>query len=83
MQNKTFSGPYRDTDECSEGYSGPFPFSEPETRNMRDYLVQLRPTPIVAIALHSFSQLWLYSYGDVENHYPPNVKENVSLMNFS
>ena len=83
MQFNVFcSGIYRNTTPCSLTYSGPFPFSEPETRNIRDFVWTLRPPPIVALTLHSYAQYLLYPYGDKVNHYPPNVKEIVSIIKF-
>jgi hypothetical protein len=66
----------RQLDPCEEVYGGPFAFSEPETRNIRDYVLQLNPTPIVALCLHSFSQVWIYPFAF--NQYPANIKEIVS-----
>ena len=61
-----------------DSYSGPFPFSEPESRNICDYVLTLRPTPILALSFHSYGQTWLYPYFNTENNYPKNVDEIVS-----
>ena len=57
---------------------GPKAFSEVEFRNIRDYVQTLEPTPILAHALHSYSQLWLYPYGYAHNALPDNWQEIVS-----
>jgi Zinc carboxypeptidase len=44
-----------------ETYRGPAPFSEPETRAIRDLLIKVHPT--YHISYHSFGQLLLYPFG--------------------
>ena len=66
------------TNKCSDTYMGSKPFSEVEFRNIRDYVLALDPTPILAHCLHSYSQLWLYPYGYAYNELPDNWKEIVS-----
>jgi len=68
------------TDKCRDDYPGPKAFSEVETRNMRDYLLQMRPAPIVSIALHSYSMLWMYPYAYTKAASPDNVQEMVRKM---
>jgi len=75
-----FAESIRQLNHCSASYGGPFAFSEPETKNIRDYVLQLNPTPIVALCLHSFSQYWLYPYGYDQTHVPENVDELVSTL---
>ncbi|TRY74919.1 hypothetical protein TCAL_04987 [Tigriopus californicus] len=62
-------------DKCSDIYPGPEAFSEIETRNIRDYTSSLSPTPVIAKALHSAAELWLYPYGYALDTYPENVDE--------
>ena len=70
-------------DKCSDTYRGPYPFSEVEMRNIRDYLLTLDPVPILATSVHSYGQLYLWPYGYDYNEYPDNYKEIVSLsLNF-
>lgn len=61
---------------------GPEAFSEVEFRNIRDYVQTLEPTPILAHALHSYSQLWLYPYGYAHNALPDNWQEIVRYVYF-
>ena len=67
------------SNKCSDTYKGPQAFSEIEFRNIRDYVVALDPKPILAHALHSYSQLWLYPYGYAHNALPDNWKEIVRM----
>ncbi len=64
--------------KCLETYHGPEAFSEIEMKNIRDYVLALEPTPILALCLHSYSQLWMYPYGYATGVFPDNVKEIVS-----
>jgi len=48
---------------CSDIYGGTGPFSEVETRNVRDAILHLGKRLKIAIDLHSFAQLWLMPYG--------------------
>ncbi|HEX9792343.1 MAG TPA: M14 family metallopeptidase [Planctomycetota bacterium] len=49
------------SDPSSDVYRGPSAFSEPETRACRDRLA-LHP-PGMSISAHTYSDLWLYSWG--------------------
>jgi hypothetical protein len=65
--NRNFAEHWNYDDEGSgtitsdETYRGPAPFSEPETRAIRDLLVKVHPT--YHISYHSFGQLLLYPFG--------------------
>merc|ERR1712241_377170 len=61
--------------KCSETYCGPEAFSEPETRNIRDFVLTLDPVPVLGQCFHSYSQLWLWPYGYDYNVYPENREE--------
>ena len=52
-------------------------------RNIRDYVLDLQPTPILALCLHSYSQLWMYPYGYKTGAVPENVKEIVSFDSYA
>ena len=69
-------------DPCdSEVYMGPNPFSEVELINVRDYLQELSPVPILALAIHSEAQMMLTPYGYTHPPvYPPNIDEIVSCI---
>ena len=48
-------------DPCQQDYRGSAPFSEPETRAIRDY-VQTHPTIVTAVNNHSYGNCWTYPY---------------------
>ena len=56
-----WGGPGSSGDSYSETYRGPSPFSEPESRVVRDFLTDLQPD--VMISYHNYSQLILYPWG--------------------
>lgn len=56
-----WGGPGSSGDTFSEIYRGPSPFSEPETRAVRDFLSQRQPKAL--ISYHNYSQLILYPWG--------------------
>ena len=62
-------------DKCSEIYQGPSVCSEIECKNIRDYVLKLKPVPVLATCLHSYGQYFLWPYGYAKNAYPENYKE--------
>lgn len=56
-----WGGPGSSGDTYSDIYRGPSPFSEPETRAVRDFLEAQEPKAM--ISYHSYSQLILYPWG--------------------
>jgi len=50
----------------SNTYRGSAPFSEPESRALRDYILSV-PNRVVHVDVHSFSQLVLWPYGFTPN----------------
>jgi murein tripeptide amidase MpaA len=67
--------PYTSTDPSSYQYHGPFPFSEPDTRNVL-WLFDEFPRIRWFMDIHSYSQLVLYNWGDDQN------QTNNASMNF-
>jgi len=61
----SFSGPGASATTSSEVYHGPAPFSEPETRALRDWLLA-KPNTVAHIDFHSYSQLVLWPFGDFD-----------------
>ncbi|GAB0095239.1 Zinc carboxypeptidase A 1 [Sergentomyia squamirostris] len=57
---------------CSDTYSGPSAFSEPETLAISNYITNLKDKIHLYLSFHSFSQLIIFPYGHtaepVENH---------------
>ncbi|ELT95841.1 hypothetical protein CAPTEDRAFT_190756 [Capitella teleta] len=50
-------------DPCSSIYAGPYAFSEPETRAVRDFLLTYRSTLVAYISFHSYGQFLLHPWG--------------------
>ena len=67
-----------DQDPCRNGFAGPRAFSEFETQHMRDYLLHLKPAPILVLTLHSYGQFWMHPFGD--GLLPENVHEMVIVI---
>lgn len=61
-----FGWPGSSGDGASEIYRGSEPFSEPETRALRD-LALSEPTLVAHVDWHSYSQLLLYPFGGVQD----------------
>lgn len=53
---------------CSNGYAGPAPFSEIETKSMSEYIKTISDKFYAYIAFHSHAQLLLFPYGHTKNH---------------
>jgi len=55
---------------CAETYSGPGPFSEPESANIRDFVTSIQQNVVSYIMIHSYGQKILYpwSYTAVRVH---------------
>ncbi|VDL70586.1 unnamed protein product [Nippostrongylus brasiliensis] len=64
-------------DPCSEIYQGTGPFSEPETRAVRDAILSKRYRGRVDafITLHTYSQIWIHPYGHRKDSYPGDIQE--------
>lgn len=61
-------------DPCSDTFSGPYAFSEIETKSFAEYLATLRGKIKLYISFHSFSQLLLFPYGHT-GELPPNYDD--------
>ncbi|VDK82401.1 unnamed protein product [Litomosoides sigmodontis] len=62
---------------CSEIYHGSEPFSEPETRAIRDKLlsVEMYGKVDAFITLHTYSQMWIYPYSHQRHAVPNDVND--------
>lgn len=47
---------------CGEGYAGPYPFSEPETRAMRELLTKHQETIKFVYNFHSYGPMYIWPY---------------------
>uniref|UniRef100_A0A7E4VCU7 ShKT domain-containing protein n=1 Tax=Panagrellus redivivus TaxID=6233 RepID=A0A7E4VCU7_PANRE len=68
-------------DPCSEIYQGTGPFSEPESKAVRDAILSSRYRNRVDgfITLHTYSQLWIHPYGHKRDSYPGDVQELLNV----
>ncbi|XP_025076451.1 carboxypeptidase B-like isoform X2 [Pomacea canaliculata] len=57
---------------CSDVFSGNIAFSEPEARNMRDWLQRNKGRAAAYLTLHSYGQYVLYPYGTCDNRVADN-----------
>ena len=65
------------TNICSESYSGPTYFSEPETIGLKRFLENSEIEFIAYLSFHSYGQYWLYPWG-YESDYPEDYYDLVS-----
>ncbi|VDD95629.1 unnamed protein product, partial [Enterobius vermicularis] len=64
-------------DPCSEIYQGTGPFSEPETRAVRDAILSNRYRGRIDafVTLHTYSQIWIHPYGHKKDTYPIDIQD--------
>lgn len=48
---------------CTEIYAGPEPFSEPETRALRDWILANNEHAKLYLAFHSYGEMMLFPWG--------------------
>ncbi|KAL3998934.1 Zinc carboxypeptidase family protein [Acanthocheilonema viteae] len=62
---------------CSEIYHGSKPFSEPETRAIRDKLLSVEMFGKVDafITLHTYSQMWIHPYSHQRHVFPNDIND--------
>ena len=60
-------------------YGGPEPFSEPESKAVANYILQIRSRIKIFFSLHSYSQLWLLPWGYTREQ-PADVQELVKFF---
>lgn len=60
---------------CSQIYAGPKALSEPETRNMANYIMRHKKNMKIYTAIHSYSQMWLSPWGYAKE--VPSDSENL------
>lgn len=69
------------TNLCSEIYQGSKPFSEPETRAIRDKLLspEMLGKVDAFITLHTYSQMWIHPYNHQRHAFPNDVRDLVRI----
>jgi len=63
------------TEPCEEIYQGASPFSEPEAKAVRDFILSHKNDIQAVITMHTYSQIWIHPFGHVRNNYPADVSE--------
>jgi len=63
------------TEPCEEIYQGSAPFSEPESRAVRDFILSHKNDIQAVITMHTYSQIWIHPFGHIRNNYPADVTE--------
>uniref|UniRef100_A0A5S6PZD8 Peptidase_M14 domain-containing protein n=1 Tax=Trichuris muris TaxID=70415 RepID=A0A5S6PZD8_TRIMR len=77
--NFYFGGEGSSNNPCDETYQGPFAFSEPEARAVRDFVLKHKDALKAFIDLHTYSQLWIHPYGHRVGTYPDDVNDLKSV----
>jgi len=67
--NRNWDGPGAGYDP----WGGPYPFSEPETANMRDFLLA-RPTVRVHVDLHGYVPWIMWAWAHIPDHCPDHAR---------
>jgi len=60
---------------CSDIYRGPYPFSEPNTKALSSFILNMKDRIKVFFSLHCYSQMWLTSWGWTDSINPPDHNE--------
>lgn len=82
--NRNFDVAFKSTNypfnnPCSDEFQGPYPFSEPETRAFRDFLLSTEAQRIHAfISFHTHGQLFILPYNYKKRVYPTDYPDLVS-----
>ncbi|ETN75335.1 zinc carboxypeptidase [Necator americanus] len=62
---------------CSDEFQGPFPFSEPESRAVRDFVLsrEIYGRLHALVSMHTHGQLWILPYNHHKRTYPEDFRE--------
>lgn len=63
---------------CHETYGGPNPFSEPETRALRDAMLNVKREIVLVLAVHSHFQSLLYPWGWSKDTQAPDTPDMIA-----
>lgn len=77
-------GHSEDEDEqpCSEVYKGPFPFSEPETQNIKKLVTRERNHLSLVLNFHTYGNLWVQPYNYSKHKNLEYFKLDRHIINF-
>ena len=68
------------SDKCKETYMGEAPFSEPESRGVRNLMQSIKSDVEGFVTLHSYSQIWMYPYGHAKRTKSHDWQDLVTLF---
>lgn len=51
-----------ESDPCAGNFKGDYPFSEPETQAIRDFLIKNKDEIKFVFNFHSYANMWLWPY---------------------
>ncbi|EGT43988.1 hypothetical protein CAEBREN_32183 [Caenorhabditis brenneri] len=68
---------------CSDEFQGPRPFSEPESRAVRDFVMssEIYGRLYALVSMHTHGQLWILPYNYHKRTYPQDFKDLETLAN--
>ncbi|CAI5438406.1 unnamed protein product [Caenorhabditis angaria] len=68
---------------CSDEFQGPYPFSEPESRAVRDFIMssEIYGRLYALVSMHTHGQLWILPYNYQKRTYPQDFKDLETLAN--
>lgn len=70
------------SDPCEDDFRGKYPFSEPETRNIKNF-IKLYPNIVSGINIHTYGNVWIYPF-NYSNDKDNNIlkKKNKLFYNY-
>jgi len=68
MHNYHHTGEGVNSSPCSDIYPGAIGGSEPETQAVSNELIRLGPSLLALVTLHSYGNLWMFSWGNTIDH---------------
>ena len=78
--NRNFGYQWKQNKDCTSGFGhGPEPWSETETRNVRDFILARKGDWVVYDSVHSFSELVLLPWQYSKTEKPENYEELESI----
>ena len=67
LNRNFYTGPVREdeiaTDPCRDNFGGKFPFSEPETIALKNYITGINLRVEYYISFHAFGQMLMFPFG--------------------
>lgn len=80
--NRNFDFAFKQANEpynnpCSDEYQGPYPFSEPESRAVRDFITgpEVKDKVDALVSMHTHGQFFLLPYNHKRDTYPVDIED--------